>query len=123
VSRSVRALRGATTLDADSREQMLERVPALLREMLERNGLSTDDLVSVLLTATDDLHSMFPAEAARAIGNLDDVPLMCARELSVDGAMERCVRILAHVETDLARRDVRHVYLERARALRGDLVE
>jgi chorismate mutase len=102
---------------------MLERVPALLAEMLERNSLTTDDLVSVLFTATDDLHSMFPAEAARSLGNLDDVPLMCAREMSVDGAMDRCVRILAHVETDLTRHDLRHVYLQRARALRGDLVE
>ena len=118
--RSVRALRGATTLDDDSREQMLARVPVLLREMFERNGVDHDDIVSILFTATDDLHCMFPAEAARSIG-LGDVPLICARELDITGATARCVRVMAHVETDRPRAELRHVYLEGARSLRDDL--
>jgi len=116
----VRALRGATTLDADTPEQMRERVPALLREMLERNGVEHDDIISIVFTATDDLTSMFPATAARTIG-LGDVPLLCARELSVEGATPRCVRVLAHVSTDRPRRELLHIYLEGAKTLRDDL--
>jgi chorismate mutase len=117
---AVRALRGATTLDVDTPEHMHERVQALLREMLDRNGAQHDDLVSILFTATDDLHSMFPAAAARAIG-LGDVPLICARELDVDGGTPRCVRVLMHLTTERGRGELRHVYLEGAKGLRDDL--
>jgi chorismate mutase len=116
----VRALRGATTLDEDTVEQMERRVRALLKEMLDRNGAKHDDLISILFTATDDLHAMFPATAARALG-LGDVPLICARELNVDGGTARCVRVMVHLETDLPRADLHHVYLEGARGLRDDL--
>ena len=118
--RAVRAIRGATTLDADTREQMIERVVALVREVFERNDVHLDDVVSILFTATDDLHAMFPAEAARTMG-LGDIPLICAREIEVQGAMARCVRMMAHVESDRARADIEHVYHEGARALRPDL--
>ena len=77
---AVRALRGATTVDADTTEQVRERTATLLAAMLEANDIHHDDLISVLFTATDDIHSMFPALAAREHG-LDDVPLICAREL------------------------------------------
>src|SRR4051812_33152202 len=99
---------------------MHERVQALLKEMLARNGVAHGDLVSIILTATDDLHSMFPAAAARAIG-LGDVPLLCARELDVTGGAPRCVRVLMHLTSDLERDELHHVYLERAKGLRDDL--
>jgi chorismate mutase len=82
---AVRALRGATTVDDDTPEQIEDRVVALLREMLTRNGVGHDELVSILFTATDDVHSAFPAAAARTIG-LGDVPLICARELDITDA-------------------------------------
>ena len=107
-------------LDADTPEQMTERVPALLKELLERNGVDHDNIISIVFTATDDLTSMFPATAARTVG-LGDVPLLCARELSIDGGTPRCVRVLVHLTTDRARSELRHVYLEGARALRDDL--
>src|SRR4051812_37170485 len=113
---AVRALRGATTLDADTPEQMKERVPTLLQEMLERNGVDHEDIISIVFTATEDLTSMFPATAARTVG-LGDVPLLCARELSIDGATPRCVRVLVHLTTDRSRAELRHVYLEGAKAL------
>ncbi len=81
---AVRALRGATTVDADTVEQVTERVQTLVQAMLDRNGVDKDDLISILFTATDDIHSMFPATAARGVG-LGDVPLICARELDIDG--------------------------------------
>ena len=117
---AVRALRGATTVDADTAERLTERVMVLLEAMLERNGAHHDDLVSIVFTATDDLHSAFPAAAARKLG-LGDVPLLCARELDVVDGTPRCVRVLMHLLTDRSRSDLRHVYLEGAKGLRDDL--
>ena len=118
----VRALRGATTVDADVPEQISSRITELLTTMLEQNGLSHDDLISIMFTATGDLVSMFPAAAARVMG-LGDVPLICARELDVVGSIPRCLRVLVHVMTDRARDELHHVYLEGARGLRDDLPE
>lgn len=117
---SVRAVRGAIQVDADERDQVLEASTELLTAVLERNQLSSADLISVLFTATPDLTSEFPAYAARMMG-ITDVPLMCASEINVAGAMPRVLRLLAHVETDLAREDIRHVYLRGAAGLRTDL--
>jgi len=117
---AVRALRGATTLDEDTPEHMHKRVQELLREMLARNDVAHDDLISIVFTATGDIRSMFPAAAARAIG-LGDVPLLCARELDVDGGTPMCIRVLMHITTERSRGELRHVYLEGARGLRDDL--
>ncbi|MCL4422134.1 MAG: chorismate mutase [Actinobacteria bacterium] len=114
------AIRGATTVDADTETQVTARVQELVTEVLERNGLAFEDLVSVIFTATDDIHSMFPAAAARAMG-LTDVPLMCARELEVNGALPMCIRMMAHVVTERERSELRHVYLKGAQVLRDDL--
>lgn len=119
---SVRALRGATTVDADTEEQVGERTRTLVRAMLERNGVDKESLISILFTATDDIHSTFPATAARALG-LGDVPLICARELDITGATPRCIRVMIHLQTDRARNELHHVYLEGARGLRDDLPE
>lgn len=121
---SVRALRGATTLEADTRDQVLERTSELLATLLERNALSTDQVISLLFTATDDVRSEFPAAAVRAAG-ISDVPMMCARELGIDGGsgIPLCVRVMAHIDADRARSELRHVYLHGARQLRSDLPE
>ena len=119
---AVRALRGATTVDADTAEQVRERTISLLEQMVERNGVDHDDIISVLFTATDDIHSIFPATAARDIG-FGDIPLICARELDIQGATPRCIRVLMHLGTERARAELRHVYLEGAAALRDDLPE
>lgn len=117
---AVRAVRGATQLDVDDREHMVEVVTELIDQVLKRNNLSTDNLISVILTTTQDLKSEFPAYAARMAG-LADVPLLSAAEVAVEGAMPRVVRLLAHVETDLLRAQVKHVYLRGAQKLRTDL--
>jgi chorismate mutase len=120
VTQAVRALRGATTVEADTTEQVSKRVGELVAEMLAVNGVHKDDLISVIFTATEDLTSMFPAAAARGVG-LGDVPLLCARELAVEGATPRCIRVLMHLTTDRERSELRHVYLEGAVNLRDDL--
>lgn len=117
---SIRALRGATTVETDSRDEVLARVRELLEEMLSRNDVDHDDIVSIVFTATDDIHSCFPAEGARQLG-LGDVPLLCARELEITGSMPMCIRVLLHMGTDKSRAALRHVYLHKAVGLRDDL--
>jgi chorismate mutase len=117
---SLRAVRGATTVEEDTPEAVTERVVALLGEILERNGLEEDDIVSILFTATEDIVSIFPATAARHMG-LGAVPLICARELAVIGSVPRCIRVMLHVTTERPREEIHHVYLEGAQGLRDDL--
>jgi chorismate mutase len=120
MSLTVRAIRGATTVDDDTPPAITERVVALLRQVLDRNDLSEEDLISILFTATEDIVSTFPATAARSMG-LGAVPLICARELAVVGSVPRCIRVLLHVTTERPRCDIHHVYLEGAQGLRDDL--
>lgn len=117
----MRGIRGATCLQQDDAREMSEAVAELLGEMLTRNGVRSDDVVSVILTCTPDLTSAFPAAGARAFG-LTDTPLMCAQEMEVHGALERVVRILAHVESAIPRSRIQHVYLRGAEVLRQDLI-
>jgi len=117
---SVRAARGAIRVGADTKDAVLDATERLLREILSRNELDIEQLVSVFFTATEDLRSVFPAEAARRIG-LSAVPLLCAREISVHGSMPAVVRVLVHFQSDRQLGQIEHVYLDGAEALRDDL--
>jgi len=117
---ALRALRGATTVDIDEPAHITERIVALLTEMLERNDVDHDNLVSIVFTTTKDIRSMFPAAAARTMG-LGDVPLLGALEADIEGGTPRCVRVLMHLTTERSRSDLRHIYLEGASSLRDDL--
>jgi len=119
---TVRALRGATRVDADTREQVTECVSEMVAALLERNQLVRDDLISAVFTATGDIHSMFPAEAARGAG-LGDVPLLCAQELDIVGKPDRCIRVMLHITTERTRDQLHHVYLRGTSTLRDDLPE
>ena len=118
----VRAIRGATTLERDDRDHLIERTQEMIHLLFERNDLDEDDLVSIVFTATDDISSAFPAEAAREAGFVH-TPLMCARELEIDGGIPRCIRVLVHAYTSHDKAALRHVYLHDARQLRTDLPE
>ena len=109
-------------MEQDEPGRITDATEVLLQAILERNDVELDEVVSIIFTSTPDLTSEFPAAAARRIG-LADVPLLCASEIGVPGALERCVRVLLHVYTDRAREDLRHVYLGGARALREDLAQ
>jgi chorismate mutase len=113
------ALRGATSVEADERDAILSATDELMRELLARNGLAAEDLVSCIFTLTPDLHAEFPAVAAREMG-LSSVPLMCARELDVPGAMPRVIRVLVHCYLPPGAA-AQHVYLGEAARLRLDL--
>jgi chorismate mutase len=114
------ALRGATTVDRDTSEAVIERTRELLSLLLERNAVEPDQLVSIVFTSTRDLRSAFPALAARELG-LGDVPLLCAGELDVVGGNPNTIRVLLHCYSTRPRARLRHVYLHRAKHLRDDL--
>ncbi|CAN5519220.1 chorismate mutase [soil metagenome] len=118
----LRAVRGATTVAADDAGSIVAATAELLETMLARNGIEHDDLVSLTFTATPDLTAEFPAAAARVLG-ISDVPLLCATEIDVRGAVARCIRIMMHLYSDRERSSLRHVYLGDARQLRTDLPE
>jgi chorismate mutase len=119
---AVRAVRGATQIDADDRDQILEATAELVEAVMSRNALTTDDVISVIFTVTPDLTAEFPALAARKLG-FHEVPLLCATEIGVPGALPRVIRLMAHIETDRPRSDVQHVYLRGATALRLDIAQ
>lgn len=117
---AVRAVRGAIQVDRDDPAVIAAGTGELLAEILRRNELEADDLISVVFTMTPDLASGFPAAAARELG-LTDVPLLCATEIDVPTAMKRVIRVLAHIQSDRPRSAINHVYLRGAARLRPDL--
>jgi len=115
----LRALRGATTVERNDAEAILHATEELLRELIDRNELGQESMVSCLFTCTDDLNAEFPAVAARRLG-LGAVPLLCSREIDVPGSLPRVIRVMLHCYADSAL-PARHVYLREAVALRRDL--
>lgn len=115
----VRALRGAVQVSSDTKEAIDAAVVELLSALFERNNLAHENLISVLFTATPDLVSEFPATSARALG-LGDIPLLCAQELNITGAMPRVIRVMIHADFE---GEATHVYLGGAEALRTDLAQ
>ena len=118
----VRAIRGATQVYADDRGAILDGTAELVTQVLRRNKLSTDEVISVIFSATPDLTAEFPALAARSLG-FEEVPLLCCTEIGVPSAMPRVIRLMMHVETSLRRSEIQHVYLRGAAALRLDIAQ
>ncbi len=119
---STRAIRGAIQIDEDSKTAIRSGVVELLQEVMRANSLLTSDVISVILTATPDLKSDFPAAAAREIG-FGSVPLLCAAEIDVAGALPRVIRVMLHCETQKTADQISHIYLKGAQALRRDLAQ
>ena len=122
MSTKLRALRGATTVPEDTPDAISAATGELLAAMMERNDVAVGDIVSLVFTATPDLASAFPAAAARSQG-LEEVPLLCAQEIAVEGSLPRCIRVLMHLYSERDYASLRHVYLGAARRLREDLPE
>jgi len=119
---TIRAVRGAVQVDANERQVILDGTAELVTEVMSRNKLSTDQVVSVIFTATPDLTMEFPALAARSLG-FQEVPLLCCTEMSVPGSMPMVVRLMMHIETEVSRAQIQHVYLRGAAALRLDIAQ
>ena len=118
----VRGIRGAVQLEQDTAAEMVKQVSLLLSEMLKVNQVSNEDLISIILTATPDLKSEFPAAAARQIG-LGAIPLLCSVEIDVKDALPRVVRVLMHTYSERELTDIKHIYLGGASVLRKDLAQ
>jgi chorismate mutase len=119
---STRGIRGATQISDNSSESINSGVLELVKSMLLENSVNTDDLVSIVFTATIDLTAQFPAVAARELG-LGNVPLLCSVEIDVPGALPRVIRVLMHINTDKGLKDIKHIYLHGASALRKDIAQ
>lgn len=120
INMAVRALRGATTVENNTAVEIINETANMLKEIVEKNGLEIDDVISMIFTVTKDLDAAFPAVAAREIG-WTDVALMCMNEIPVKGSLEKCIRVLVHINTEKKNKDLRHIYLKRAKILRPDL--
>lgn len=117
----MRALRGATTVVQNNKDEILSEVSELILQMIEKNSVHKDDIVSIIFSMTPDLDAVFPAQAARQLG-LTDVPLMCFAEIDVKDSLEKCIRIMINFLTNKNNKDLIHVYLNKAVELRPDLV-
>lgn len=115
------AIRGATTVDENTADQILERTTSLLETIIEKNKIDYEDIVSIIFTGTRDLDAQYPALAARKMGMVD-VPLFCCQEMYVKGSLEKCIRVLMHIQVPEPR-EIKHVYLEKAKVLRPDLAD
>ena len=116
----VRGLRGAITVEGNSKEAILEGTSLLLKTLVEENDVPLGEVCSVFFTVTPDLTKEFPAKSARQMG-FDNIPLMCMTEIPVEGALEKCIRILIHYNTEKLQKEIRPVYLRDAVKLRPDL--
>ncbi|AZO95343.1 chorismate mutase [Halocella sp. SP3-1] len=117
----MRGIRGAISVEKNTRTAILENTSLLLKEMIANNKLSENDIISIFFTATDDLDEVYPAVAARQLG-FADIPLLCYQEMKVKDSLEKCIRVLMFVDFDCALQEVKHVYLKKAKILRPDLL-
>ncbi|HOO72447.1 MAG TPA: chorismate mutase [Spirochaetota bacterium] len=116
----VRGIRGATTIESNTREEIIARTEELLQTLVNRNDIETEDIVSAIFSVTDDISAEFPAVAARRLGWIY-TPLMCTREIPVQGSLKMCIRVLLHINTEKKQNEIIHVYLYGAERLRPDL--
>ncbi len=117
----IRGIRGATTVNSNTSEEILDRTEALLREMVTANALEPSDIASIMISVTDDINAVFPAKAMRRLVGFTFVPVMCVKEIPVPDSLPQCIRIMMSVNTNLAPQEVMHIYQERAQDLRPDL--
>lgn len=116
----VRAIRGAITVENNSETDILSATKELINSIIQENNISKDDVISIIFTATRDLDAVYPAVAARQIG-FTDVALMCVNEMYVPGSLEKCIRIMMHVNTGKKNSELKHIYLKGAKILRPDI--
>ncbi|MBD7945193.1 MULTISPECIES: chorismate mutase [Psychrobacillus] len=119
----IRGVRGATTVDADSNEQVLQETSRLALEMVKANDIDPESIASVIISTTTDITSAFPARAVRGIEGWSYVPVMCTHEMNVPGALEKCIRLMMHVNTEKSQKEIQHIYLNKAIQLRPDLLK
>ena len=117
----IRGMRGAITIEKDEPQQVWDETVKLVQAIVEQNNVEPDHIASIIISTTPDITSAFPARSVRMLDGWDYVPIMCMHEMNVEGALPLCIRVLLHVETEIAQRDITHVYLNDAIKLRPDL--
>lgn len=118
----VRAIRGAITVEANEENEILDMTYELLQIMTEKNGISKEDIISVIFSVTADLDAAFPAVAARRLG-WTEIALMSTYEINVPGSLQKCIRVLMHINTEKSNGELKYIYLKDARKLRPDLFD
>ena len=118
---AVRAIRGATTADSNTREDIFNATQELISDIIKANGLDTADIADIIFTVTPDITAVFPAAAVRGMG-ITDVPLLDMAAPDIDNALKMCIRVMMHINTELANSGLKHIYLKGARSLRPDIV-
>ncbi|WP_345239063.1 chorismate mutase [Pontibacillus salipaludis] len=119
----IRGVRGATTVKENRAEEIVTNTHALLEEMIDENEIDPEKVASIQISTTEDLNATFPAKAVRKIEGWTFVPVMCMREIPVPQSLERCIRVMMHVNTEVNQRDIRHIYQYEAKQLRPDLIQ
>ncbi|WP_203361896.1 chorismate mutase [Bacillus sp. REN10] len=117
----IRGIRGATTVTVNNETEMTDATEKLLQQMIKENQVQPDDVCSIFISVTEDLTAAFPAKALRRFDGWSYVPVMCMKEIPVPESLEKCIRVMMHVNTKLSPADVKHIYLEKAVSLRPDL--
>ena len=117
----MRGIRGAISVSKNKADKINQATKTLLNEIIKRNNLNKEEIVSIVFTATEDLNQEYPAVAARELG-FKFIPLMCYQEMKVKKSLEKCLRIMIYVERDCTHEDIEHVYLRKAKTLRPDLM-
>lgn len=117
----MQGIRGAVTVENDTKEEIMSAVQTMLKTILAENKITSEDIGAAIFSATDDIKSLFPAFAARQLSGWDLVPLFDAQQLYIENSIRKCIRVLLLVNTDKTQKDIKHVYLGRAAALRPDI--
>jgi chorismate mutase len=117
----IRGVRGATTVNENNKEEIIEATESLLRQIIKENSIDPDMTASVIISVTEDITAVFPAQALRLIDGWKYVPVMCTREIPVEGSLQKCIRVMMHVNTEIPQKEIRHIYLGEAVKLRPDL--
>lgn len=119
----IRGVRGATTILEDSEQEIISKTEELLRSMIKANNIMAEDVAQVLISVTADITACFPAKALRSLEGWDYVPVMCTKEIAVPNSLPSCIRVMMTVNTEVAQRDIQHIYLQEAVNLRPDLAK
>jgi chorismate mutase len=119
---TVRAIRGATTVEQNDANEIIGETKKLLLEIAEKNNISEDDIISIIFTVTKDLDAAFPALAARQMG-WTSISMLCSYEVDVPGSLKKCIRVMMHINSDKSNKEMNHIYMKGARVLRPDLAK
>lgn len=118
----VLAIRGATTVSSNTKEEILKESAVLIKEIIDKNKLDTDDIISIYFTMTKDLDKVYPAVAVREILNITDVPLLNFEEKYIEGSLKKCIRVMMYINSNKNKKDIKHIYLNKSKVLRKDIL-